>query len=85
MTLHGSKCGDRDETIKHIISECSKLAQKENKTWHNWVGKVIHWKLWKKLKFEHTNKCYMPNLESVQEKYTHKLLRDFEIQTDDLT
>ena len=22
-------CGDRDETINHIISECSKLAQKE--------------------------------------------------------
>ena len=21
-------CGDRDETINHIISECSKLAQK---------------------------------------------------------
>ncbi len=26
------QCGDRDETINHIISECSKLAQKENKT-----------------------------------------------------
>ena len=24
-------CGDRDETINHIISECSKLAQKEYK------------------------------------------------------
>ena len=22
-------CGDRDDTINHIISECSKLAQKE--------------------------------------------------------
>ena len=22
-------CGDRDETINHIISECNKLAQKE--------------------------------------------------------
>ena len=25
-------CGDRDETINHIISECSKLTQKEYKT-----------------------------------------------------
>ena len=25
-------CGDRDETISHIISKCSKLAQKEYKT-----------------------------------------------------
>ena len=27
--------GDRDETINHIISECSKLAQKEYKTRHD--------------------------------------------------
>ena len=36
-------CGDKDETINHIISECSKLAQREYKARHNWVGKVIHW------------------------------------------
>ena len=27
-------CGDREETINHIISECSKLAQKEYKARH---------------------------------------------------
>ena len=36
-------CGDRDETINHIISKCIKLAQKEYKKRHDWVGKVIHW------------------------------------------
>ena len=46
--------GDRNETINHIISECSKLAQKEYKTRHDLVGKVIH----KKFKFYHTNKWY---------------------------
>ena len=35
-------CGHREETIDHIISECSKLAQKEYKTRHDWAGKVIH-------------------------------------------
>ena len=40
-------CGDRDETINHIISECSKLAQKEYKARHDWVGKVIHWEMCK--------------------------------------
>ena len=35
-------CGDRDEKINPIISECSKLAQKEYKTRHDWVGKVNH-------------------------------------------
>ena len=35
-------CGDRDETINHIKSECNKLAQREYKTRHDCVGKVIH-------------------------------------------
>ena len=37
-------CGDRDETINHIIIEYRKLAQKEYKARHDWVGKVIHCK-----------------------------------------
>ena len=28
-------CGDRDETLNHIISECSKLAQREYKARHD--------------------------------------------------
>ena len=43
-------CFDGDETINRIISECSKLAQKEYKTRHDLVGKVIHWELCKKFK-----------------------------------
>ena len=46
MTQQNSKCrlcSDRDQTINHIISECGKLAQKEYKARHDWVGKVIHW------------------------------------------
>ena len=42
-------CGDRDETISHIISECSKLAQKEYKTRRDCMGKVIHREMCKKL------------------------------------
>ena len=45
-----------DETMTHVISECSKLTQKEYKTRHDRVSKVIHWELCKKLKFAHTNK-----------------------------
>ena len=55
------QCGDRDEIINHMISKCSKLAQKDYKTRHNWVGKVIHWEMCKKFKFDHTNKWYMHN------------------------
>ena len=74
-------CGDRDETINHIISECTKLAQKEHKSGHDRVGKVIHWEMCKKFQFDHTNKWYMHNSASVLENDTHKLLWGFDIQT----
>ena len=77
-------CGDRDETITHIISECSKLVHKEYKTRHDWVGKMIHWEMCKKLKFDHKNKWYMHNTAPVLENKTHKLLWDIDIQTDHL-
>ena len=34
-------CGDKDEIVNHIINKCSRLAQKEYKTKHHWLGKVI--------------------------------------------
>ena len=42
-------CHDRAETINLMISECSKLAQKEYKTRHDWVCKVILWESCKKI------------------------------------
>ena len=77
-------CNDRDETINHIISECSKLAQKEYKTSHDKVSKVIHWEMCKKFKFHHTNKWYMHNPAAVLENDIHKLLWDIDIQMDHL-
>ena len=67
--------------INHIINECSKLAQKEYKTRHDLVGKVIHWEMCKKLKFDYTNKWHMHNPASLLMNETHKLLGDFNIQT----
>ena len=61
------RCGNRDETVYHIISESSELAQIEYKTRHAWVGKVIHGEMCKKLKFNHTNKWHMHNPASVLE------------------
>ena len=86
MTQQNNKCrlcSDIDETINHI-SESNKLTQEDYKTRHDSVKKVIHWELCKKLKFDHMNKWYMRNPESILENETHKILWDFEIQTDDL-
>ena len=79
------QCSDRDETINHIIRECSKLAQKEYKTRHDGGGyKVINWEMCKRFKFPRTNKWYMHNPASVLENDTHKLLWNFDVQTDHL-
>ena len=67
-------CGDRDETTNQIINKSSKLSQKEYKTKHDWVGKVIHWEMCKKFKFDHMNKLYMHNPTPDLENDTHKLL-----------
>ena len=55
---------------------------KKHKTRHDWVGVVIYWELCKKLKYDHSTKWYMHKPESVLENETHKILLDFEIQTD---
>ena len=70
-------CGDRNETINHIISECSKLAQKGYKARHDW-------EMCRKFQLDHTNKWYMHNPAPVLENDSHKLLWDFNIQTDHL-
>ena len=81
-TQENSKCrlrGDRDETINHIISECSKLPQKEYKTRLDWVSKMIRWEMFKKFKFDFTNKYYMRNPAAVLENDAYKLQWDFDI------
>ena len=37
---------------------------------HNWVGKMIYWKLRKRLEFDQTTKFYAHKLESIQENET---------------
>ena len=61
-----------------------KLAQKEYKTRLDWVDKVIHLESWNKFKLDHANKWYIHYLESIMENDAHKILWDFEIQTDHL-
>ena len=35
-------CRKVDESIDHIVSGCSKLAQKEYKRTHDNLGKIVH-------------------------------------------
>ena len=73
-------CGASDETVSHIVSECSKLAQKEyNQVGHDNLAKMLHWKLCKKWGFNKAEKCYIHKLEKVLESENYRILWDFTI------
>ena len=48
------------------------------------MGKVIHWELCQKFRFDRANKWYIHNPESVLENETHKIVWDFKLRTDHL-
>ena len=75
-------CGQKGETVNHIISECTKLAQREYKRRHDKVGKIVHWKLCKKYNLERKEKWYEHEPESVMENDVVKILWDVNIQCD---
>ena len=75
-------CRKVDGSIDHIVSGCSKLAQKEYKRRHDNWGKIVHWKFARKSNFEAGGKWYEHEPESVLENEDYKILWDFSIQTD---
>ena len=75
-------CGEKDETVNHILCECSALAQKEYKKRHDGVARTLHWDLCKKHGLENEDKWYEHHPKPVSENQEVKLLWDFTIQTD---
>ena len=75
-------CRKVDESIDHIVSDCSKLAQKEYNRRHDNLGKIVHWKFVRKCNFEAGYKWYEHEPESVLENEDYKILWDFSSQTD---
>ena len=75
-------CGQRDETIMHILSECEKLAQKDYKNRHDRVASIIHWDLCDVYGFKRSKNWYDHHAEPVLENNDVKILWDFNIHTD---
>ena len=76
-------CGMKEETVSHILAECTALAQKQYKLWrHDRVAQVIHWKLNEKCGFTKTSKWYDHKPDPVCDSENYKLLWEFKIQTD---
>ena len=68
----------------YLVKECSKLAQKECKTRHDRVGKIIHWEFYKRLIL-----TIRPNGVSTNQNLSYKIRHMkfpeiFYMQTDDL-
>ena len=75
-------CRKVDESIDHIVSSCSNLAQEEYKRRHDKQVKTVHWKLARNCNFEAGDKWYEHEPQSVLEDEGYKILWGFSIQTD---
>ena len=75
-------CKEKDETVSHLTSECSKIAQTEYKHRHDKVATAVHWSISKQYELPHSEKWYDHRAEPVMENAKVKLLWDFNIQTD---
>ena len=75
-------CGERDETVSHLVGERSKLAQREYKGTHDWVGRRVLWEVCKIYGIEVRDKWYEQDAVPVAENDRCKTLWDFNIQTD---
>ncbi|XP_068734746.1 uncharacterized protein [Montipora capricornis] len=74
-------CGEKDESMGHLVGECSKLAQTEYKHRHDNVARMIHWNIAHSYGLDVSNKWYEHKPEGVIENDHVKLLWDFNIQT----
>ena len=77
-------CGERGETVLHIICECKKIPQPEYKRTHDTVAKLVHWKLCEKHNLERKEKWYEHCPEGVVEDDGVKLIWDINIQCDNV-
>ena len=60
-----------------MVSECSKLAQKEYKRRHDSVGKYVHWQFCEKLGFNRVRLWYEHEPGTVVQNKNYKILWDF--------
>lgn len=75
-------CKEKDETVDHLVSACSKIAQTDYKERHNKVASMLHWNLCKKYNMPAVDKWWEHKVEKVVQKDDVKILWDFKIQTD---
>ena len=72
-------CKTRDETVTHIISECSKLAKTDYKALHDRVASAVHMSIMETHGLPHTKSWHDHRADKVVENEDVKVLWDFNI------
>ena len=75
-------CGEKGESVGHLVSECQKLAQKEYKRRHDNVARIVHWEFCGKYGIERGVNWYSHEPQGVSENGEVKVLWDLMIQCD---
>ena len=73
-------CNEKGESVSHLVSECSKLAQRDYKRRHDNVARIIYWDLCRLYEPDRADKWFEHQPSSVLETDRTKLLWDFNIQ-----
>ena len=73
-------CGEKGESVQHLVSGCEKLAQREYKRRQDNVPRKVHWDLCKKAGLEHTEKWYGHIPEGAVENEEVKVLWHINVQ-----
>ena len=74
-------CQSKDETVTHLVCECSTIAQSEYKGSNDSVGTAVHWSLAKKYALQNAYKWYDYRADAASENNEVKLLWDLNMMT----
>ena len=75
-------CDQYDQTIEHLVSECSILTPTEYKNRHDRVGQYLHWKICEHYNTPHAEKLYEHKTQAIVEGEYTTILWNFPINTD---
>ena len=77
-TYENSSCGQYKDRLKQLFTQVDALNKYKKR--HDWVGKLIHWELCKRLNFVHIDKWYTYKPAFNQGNETFKILWEFQVQ-----
>ena len=80
-TSLGRLCGDSTETVRHIVSGCSKLAQREYRKHQDKVALQVHYELCRTYRLERTDKKYDHHPVPVAENGELRIINNYSLKS----